>query len=250
MLALCGAILGLALSYGGVRLVQLTNAGGIPRADEIVMDWRVLVFTLGTSLVTGAIFGLAPLVPLLASGISGSLKDAAGSATASGGAQLFRRALVVGELAMALVLLIGCGLMLRAFWKLQEVHTGMAPDNVITMRVSLPSGTYTDNAKIAGFWERLEEQITNLPGVRSAALVYGMPPMRAPNMNDTDIEGFVKREGGPIENVDFDQVVTKDYFATMGIRLMEGRFFDDRDTAAGSPVVVVNSTMARTFWPE
>ncbi len=249
LLALCGAISGLALAYGGVRLVQLTNAGGIPRADEIVMDWRVLMFTLGTSLVTGALFGLAPLVPLLVSGISGSLKDAAGSTTAAGGAQLFRRALVVGELAMALVLLIGCGLMLRAFWKLQEVHTGMAPENVITMQVSLPSGTYTDKAKIAGFWERLDEQITSLPGVRSAALVYGMPPVRAPNMNDTDIEGFVKREGGPIENVDFDQVVTKDYFATMAIRLMEGRSFDDRDTAAGSPVVIVNSTMARTFWP-
>ncbi len=249
LLALCGAILGLALAYGGVRLVQLTNAGGIPRADEIVMDWRVLVFTLGTSLVTGALFGLAPLVPLLVSGISGSLKDAAGSTTAAGGAQLFRRTLVVGELAMALVLLIGCGLMLRAFWKLQEVHTGMAPDNVITMRVSLPSGTYTDNKKIAGFWERFDGQITSLPGIRSAGLAYGMPPMRAPNMNDTDFEGFVKREGGPIENVDFDQVVSKDYFATMGIRLMEGRFFDDRDTAAGSPVVIVNSTLARTFWP-
>jgi len=249
LLALCGAILGLGLAYGGVRLVQLTNAGGIPRADEIVMDWWVLVFTLGTSLVTGAVFGLAPLVPLLVSGISGSLKDAAGSTTAAGGAQMFRRALVVGELAMALVLLIGCGLMLRAFWKLQEVHTGMAPDNVVTMRVSLPSGTYTDNKKIAGFWERFAEQITSLPGLKSAALVYGMPPMRAPNMNDTDFEGFVKREGGPIENVDFDQVVTKDYFATMGIRLMEGRFFDDRETAAGSPVVIVNSTLARTFWP-
>jgi len=249
LLALCGAILGLGLAYGGVRLVQLTNAGGIPRADEIVMEWRVLVFTLGTSLVTGAVFGLAPLVPLLVSGISGSLKDAAGSTTAAGGAQMFRRALVVGELAMALVLLIGCGLMLRAFWKLQEVHTGMAPDNVVTMRVSLPSGTYTDNKKIAGFWERFAEQITGLPGLKSAALVYGMPPMRAPNMNDTDFEGFVKREGGPIENVDFDQVVTKDYFATMGIRLMEGRFFDDRDTAAGSPVVIVNSTLAHTFWP-
>jgi predicted permease len=249
LLALCGAILGLGLAYGGVRLVQLTNAGGIPRADEIVMDWRVLVFTLGTSLVTGAVFGSAPLVPLLVSGISGSLKDAAGSTTAAGGAQMFRRALVVGELAMALVLLIGCGLMLRAFWKLQEVHTGMAPYNVVTMRVSLPSGTYTDNKKIAGFWERFAEQITSLPGLKSAALVYGMPPMRAPNMNDTDFEGFVKREGGPIENVDFDQVITKDYFATMGIRLMEGRFFDDRDTAAGSPVVIVNSTLAHTFWP-
>ena len=249
LLALCGAILGLGLAYGGVRLVQLTNAGGIPRADEIVMDWRVLVFTLGTSLVTGAVFGLAPLVPLMVSGISESLKDAAGSTTAAGGAQMFRRALVVGELAMALVLLIGCGLMLRAFWKLQEVHSGMAPDNVVTMRVSLPSGTYTDNKKVAGFWERFAEQITSLPGLKSGALVYGMPPMRAPNMNDTDFEGFVKREGGPIENVDFDQVVTKDYFATMGIRLMEGRFFDDRDTAAGSPVVIVNSTLAHTFWP-
>ena len=249
LLGLCGSILGLALAYGGVRLVQLTNAGGIPRADEIAVDSGVLAFTLGTSLLTGAIFGSAPLVPLLVSGISGLLKDAAGSTTAASGAQLFRRVLVVGELAMALVLLIGCGLMLRAFWKLQEVHTGMAADNVITMRVSLPGATYTDNKEIAGFWERFAEQITSLPGVRSAALVYGMPPMRAPNMNDTDIEGFVKREGGPIENVDFDQVVTKDYFATMGIRLMEGRFFDDRDTATEAPVVIVNSAMARTFWP-
>src|SRR5580692_11204007 len=249
LLALFGAALGLALSYAGVRLVQLTNAGGIPRADEIVMDWRVLVFTLVTSVVTGAVFGLAPLVPLLFSGISGSLKDAAGSTTAAGGAQLFRRVLVVVELAMALVLLVGCGLMLRAFWKLQEVHTGMAPENVITMRVSLPSGTYTDNAKIAAFWNRLDERITHMPGVQSAALVHGLPPLRPPNMNDTGIEGFVPREGGPIENIDFYQPVSKDYFAAMGIRLMDGRLFDDRDTASAPSVIVVNRTMANTFWP-
>jgi len=249
LLALFGAALGLVLSYAGVRLVQLTNAGGIPRADEIVMDWRVLVFTLVISVVTGAIFGLAPIVPLLVSGISVSLKDAAGSTTAAGGAQLFRRALVVGELAMALVLLIGCGLMLRAFWKLQEVHTGMSPENVVTMRVSLPSGTYSDNAKIAAFWDRLDERITHLPGVQSAALAYGLPPLRPPNMNDTGIEGFVPREGGPIQNVDFYQAVSKDYFATMGIRLMEGRLFDDRDSASGNAVVIVNHTMANTFWP-
>jgi putative ABC transport system permease protein len=249
LLAIFGAALGLALSYAGIRMVQLTNAGGIPRADEIVMDWRVLMFTLVTSVVTGAVFGLAPLVPLLFSGISGSLKDAAGSTTAAGGAQLFRRVLVVGELAMALVLLIGCGLMLRAFWKLQEVHTGMSPENVITMRVSLPSGTYSDNAKISAFWNRLDERITHMPGVQSAAIVYGLPPLRPPNMNDTGIEGFVPREGGPIENVDFYQVVSKDYFATMGIRLMDGRFFDDRDTSSAPGVVIVNRTMANTFWP-
>ncbi|MGB8472667.1 MAG: ABC transporter permease, partial [Candidatus Acidiferrum sp.] len=226
LLAMCGGVLGVFLSYGGVRLVQLTNAGGIPRADEIAMDWRVLVFTLAVSAVTGVLFGLAPLAPLMVSGISESLKDTAGSTTGAAGAQFFRRALVAGELAMALVLLIGCGLMLRAFWKLQEVHTGMQPDNVITMLVSLPRGSYKDTAQITEFWTRLDGGLSNLPGVKSAALVSGLPPMRPPNMNDTDIEGFVKKEGGPIENVDFYQVVSKDYFATMGIRLMDGRLFD------------------------
>jgi len=249
VLAFCGAVLGVALSFGGVRLVQLTNAGGIPRADEISMDWRVLLFTLGTSLITGVLFGLAPLAPLLVSGISESLKDNAGSTTAAAGAQIFRRILVAGELAMALVLLIGCGLMLRAFWKLQEVHTGLHADNVITMRVSLPSGTYTDNAKITDFWTRLDARLMNLPGLQSAALVSGLAPMRPPNMNDTDIEGFVQTPDGPIQNVDFYQSVSKDYFATMGIRLMHGRLFDDRDVQGAPAAVIINKTMATTFWP-
>jgi predicted permease len=249
LLSFCGGVLGVALAFAGVRLVQLTNAGGIPRADEIAMDWRVLIFTLVMSLVTGVFFGWAPLVPLIVSGISESLKDTAGSTTAAAGAQFFRRALVAGELAMALVLLIGCGLMLRAFWKLQEVHTGLRADNVITMRVSLPSGTYTDNAKIADFWTRLDGRLTGLPGVQSAALVSGLAPMRPPNMNDTDIEGFVMTKGGPIQNVDFYQAVSKDYFTTMRIRLMDGRLFDDRDGKDAPQVVIINQAMAKTFWP-
>lgn len=249
VLALCGGVLGIGLAYAGVRLVQLTNAGGIPRADEIAMDWRVLAFTLAVSVITGVLFGLAPLAPLMVSGISESLKDTAGSTTSAAGAQFFRRALVAGELAMALVLLIGCGLMLRAFWKLQEVHTGLRPENVITMLVSLPSGTYTDAAKITDLWTRLDERLSNLPGVQSAALVSGLAPLRPPNMNDTDIEGFVVTKDGPIQNVDFYQAVSKDYFATMGIRLMDGRFFDDRDGRDAPQVVIINKTMALTFWP-
>jgi putative ABC transport system permease protein len=249
LLSFCGGLLGVALSFAGVRLVQLTNAGGIPRADEITMDWHVLVFTLVTSVITGVLFGLAPLAPLIVSGISESLKNTAGSTTGSAGAQFFRRALVAGELAMALVLLIGCGLMLRAFWKLQEVHTGLRPDNVITMHVSLPSGTYTDAAKITDFWTRLDARLTNLPGVQSAALVSGLAPMRPPNMNDTEIEGFVMTKDGPIQNVDFYQAASKDYFATMGIRLMDGRLFDERDGADAPQVIIVNEAMAKTFWP-
>jgi putative ABC transport system permease protein len=200
-------------------------------------------------LITGVLFGLAPLAPLLVSGISESLKDTAGSTTAAAGAQIFRRILVAGELAMALVLLIGCGLMLRAFWKLQEVHTGLNAENVITMRVSLPTGTYTDNAKITDFWTRLDEKLMNLPAVQSAALVSGLAPMRPPNMNDTDIEGFVQTQDGPIQNVDFYQAVSKDYFTTMGIRLMDGRLFDGRDIQGAPDVVIINNTMAMTFWP-
>jgi len=249
LLAFLGAALGVALAYAGVRLVQLTNAGGIPRADEIAMDWRVLSFTLVTALATGILFGLAPLAPLIVSGISESLKDTAGSTTSAAGAQFFRRALVVGELAMALLLLISCGLMLRAFWKLQEVHTGLNAESVVTMRISLPSGTYTDAIKTTDFWTRLDARLSSLPGVQSAALVSGLAPVRRPNMNDTDIEGFVMKKDGPIQNVDFYQAVSKDYFATMGIRLMDGRLFDARDGKDAPQVVIINGTMARTFWP-
>ena len=249
LLSLVGATLGTGLAYAGIRLVQLTNAGGIPRADEISMDWRVLLFTLVTSVATGVLFGLAPIAPLLWEGISNSLKDTSGSTTSSGGAQIFRRVLVAGELAMALVLLVGCGLMVRAFWKLQEVHTGLSADSVLTMSVSLPGAKYNDGTKTTEFWRRLADKLEHLPGAQSAALVSGLPPLRPPNMNDTDIEGFVRKQGGPIENVDFYQAVSKDYFSTLGIRLLEGRLLDDRDVGDAPGTVVINKTMATTFWP-
>ena len=249
LLSLCGAGLGLGLAYGCLYLVRISNAGAIPRAAEIGVDGRVLLFTLVTSLLTGILFGLAPMLPLMTRDLSESLKDTSGSTSSGAGAQFFRRVLVAGELALALMLLIGCGLMMRAFWKLQEVRTGLSSRNVVTMRVSLQRSTYADNAKIDAFWTRLEERCAQLPGAQSAALVSGLPPMRPPNMNDTKIEGFVRREGGPIENVDFYQSVSRDYFGTMGIRLMAGRYFDDRDVRGSPDVVIINQTMAQTFWP-
>ncbi len=249
LLSFIGAILGLGLAFGGLRLIQLTNAGGLPRAAEIGMDWRVLLFTLGTSIVTGILFGLAPFFPLFFEQLTDSLKNTAGSTTGGSGAQMFRRILVSGELALALVLLIGCGLMVRAFWKLQEVHTGMNPQNVITMRIALPRATYAKNEQADAFFSRLEERLRQLPGVESAALASGLAPQRPPNMNDTDIEGFVKQQNGPIQNVDYYQNVSKDYFSTMGIHLMAGRLFDDRDIHGAPDVVIINQTMARTFWP-
>ncbi len=249
VMSLTGAILGLALAFGGLRLIQLTNAGALPRAMEIGIDWRVLLFALGISIGTGILFGLAPIASLLISDLSNSLKETAGNTTAAGGTNVFRRALVAGELAMALVLLVGCGLMIRAFWKLQEVHTGVQPDSVITMRVTLPATTYATPEKIDGFWTQLIPRLQQIPGVRSAALFDGLPPIRPPNMNDTAIEGFVMKENGPIQNVDFYQIIDPGYFPTMGVRLIRGRLLDQRDAKGAPDVAIINQAMANTFWP-
>jgi predicted permease len=248
LLSGCGALLGLTFAYAGMRMIQLTNAGAIPRAAEIGIDAHVLLFTVGATLLTGVLFGLAPVVPLVMQNLQDSLKDTVGSATGTAAAQGFRRALVAGELALALVLLIACGLMVRGFWKLQQVNTGVNAQNVITMSVALPQASYSKNEMIDSFWSRLEERVTRLPGAQSAAIASGLPPMRPPNMNDTHIEGFVRREGGPIENIDYYQIVSKDYFQTMGIRLMDGRLFDARDAAGAPDVIIINQTMAHTFY--
>jgi putative ABC transport system permease protein len=247
-LSVFGALLGLVLAFGGLRLIQLSNAGSLPRAGEIGIDLRVLLFTIATALFTGILFGMAPMFSVVVKNLQDSLKDTVSSMTANTGAQGFRKVMVAGELAMALVLLIGCGLMIRGFWKLQEVKTGINAENVITMKIALSGSNYSKGEQSDQFWRRLDEKISSLPGVTSAALGSGLPPMRPPNMNDTKIEGFVRKQGGPIENVDYYNVVSKDFFKTLGIRLMDGRKFDDRDVKGSPDVVIVNQTMARTFW--
>jgi predicted permease len=248
LLSACGAVLGLVLAFGGLRLIQLTSAGSLPRAGEIRIDLRVLLFTIAAALFTGILFGMAPMFSVAVKNLQDSLKDTAGSMTANAGAQGFRKILVAGELAMALVLLIGCGLMIRGFWNLQQVRTGIKAENVITMKIALPGLSYAKGEQTDQFWRRLDGKITALPGVTSAAIGSGLPPIRPPNMNDTKIEGFVHQQGGPIENVDYYNVVSMDFFKTLGIRLMDGRLFDERDVKGSPDVAIVNQTMARTFW--
>lgn len=248
ILSLLGALFGLALAYGGLDLLKTTAAISIPRASEIGIDLRVLFFTLLISVLTGVSFGVAPLAHLIVRNLHDALKSAGGGATAAAGAKRFRQGLVVLELALALVLLIGTGLMVRAFWKLQEVDAGLDPHGVLTMSMALPQASYADNAKVLSFWTRLQDRMSSLPGVKAGAIAYGLPPLRQLNANDTEIEGFVQVKGGPIQNVDFWQIVTKDYFQTLGIRLIGGRLFDERDGPGSPNVAIVNQTMARTFW--
>jgi predicted permease len=249
VLSLGGAAVGLALAFAGLRAIVVAGEQSIPRAHEVGIDWRVLAFTLSLSLLTGMVFALAPLVRGLRGRLSESLKASGGRTTASVEASRLRKSRVVGELGLALVLLIGCGLMVQTFWRLQTVDIGLRPGALLTFRLALPEQLYPEAPAVRTFWSRLQERLSALPGVQSVTLMSGMPPIRPLNANDTEIEGFVPREGGPIQNVDYFQSVGSRFFETAGIRLIDGRYLDDRDGDGGPAVVVVNQTMANTFWP-
>jgi predicted permease len=249
VLALAGAIVGCLLAEVGLRVITRTNAGSIPRAAEISLNWPVLLFTLLLSFATGIAFGLAPLAQIVARNVHETLKAAAARTTATVAANNFRRALVIGELALALVLLIGTGLMIRAFWNLQQVSIGMDASNLLTMRIALPRGVYPENDRVTQFWTTLQERVATLPGVVGVTFLEGLPPARPVDANDTMIEGFVPREKGPIQNIDYYQAAGDRFFETMGIRLIEGRFLDRRDGANAPQTLVVNQTLAHVYWP-
>jgi putative ABC transport system permease protein len=249
LLALAGAVAGLALAFVGLRVIAQANGASIPRANEMGLDPWVLGFTLGVSLLTGIAFGLAPMAQIIAGNVHDTLKAAALRTTASVGSNRFRRALVVSELALALILLIGTGLMIRAFWKLQEVHAGIRPEGLLTFRVALPQAVYPDRARVLQLWLNIEQRMSSLPGVEMATVGGGLPPVRQLNANDTQIEGWVQTPKGPIQNIDYYQTAGHKYFETLGIRLIEGRYFDDRDGETAPQTLIVNQTTARTYWP-
>jgi predicted permease len=249
LLSLTGAVFGILLAFGGLRLLVASNAGSIPRVAEIGIDWQVLLFTLAISVATGVAFGLAPVIHMRTATLHDTLKATVGRATGAVGANRFRALLVTSELALALILLIGSGLMVKAFWKLQEVDAGMNPNHLLTMRLSLPSVTYKDSASVNGFYGGLAARIGALPGVVSASIASGLPPERPINANDTTIEGFVPIPNGPIQNIDYWNSVSGKYFETIGAHLLEGRFLNEGDGPASPLAVVVNHTMAKTYWP-
>jgi len=248
LLSIAGAALGLGLASLGLRLLAAAAEASIPRASEVAIDPSVLLATLGVSILTALFFGLAPLAQIAAGTLHDALKAAGGRAAGSVAANRFRSALVASELALALILLIGTGLMIRAFWKLSEVNSGFDPRNLLTMQINLPQTVYPQNADIVRFWEAVEERVSRLPGVKSMTMMSGLPPQRFINANDTQIENFTPAPNGPRHNIDYWQNTGDNFFETMGIRLVEGRYFDARDGEGATPTVIINQTMARTYY--
>jgi putative ABC transport system permease protein len=249
LLALLGGALGLLLAFWGVKGIVAANLESLPRVDEIGLDGRSFLFTFGISLLTGVLFGMAPALHARAGAFFASLKEGGQRATAGAGRQWLRRVLVVLEVAFAATLVIGGGLLIRSFWLLQNVDPGFDPQGLLSLQVSLPDATYDKPEQVTGFYQRLLAQVSRLPGVESAAAMSGLPPNRQVNANDMEFEGIPPTPDGPIQNADYWQFVTRDYFETMGIRVVEGHSFETRDARGSTPVVLVNQTMAKLFWP-
>jgi putative ABC transport system permease protein len=247
MLSLLGGAVGLFLATWGVKLLIAMSPREIPRLDEAGTDVRVAGFTLLISILTGVLFGLVPALQGSHASLSESLKEGNKSATASSGQRRLRSLLVVSEIALALVLLIGAGLMLKSFQRLLNVDPGFDAENVLTMQIALSPSRYTDPKAKAGFYDQLLGRVKSLPGVESASITTALP------LGGPTFGGPFSIEGRPLDMTGKPphaeiRTVAPGYFHVMRTPLIKGRDFGAEDTDASVPVVIINETFARSFF--
>ncbi len=247
VLSLLGGILGVLLAFWSIGALRQLSAVTLPRAQEVGLDIRVLGFALFVSLATGMAFGLAPALQALKPDLNANLKEG-GRGSPGAIRNRVRSGLIVSEVALALMLLAGASLLLNSFFRLSRVSPGFDPQRVLTMQLSLPEKKYTDGARRSAFFAEIVERIEALPGVRSAGLAVSLP-LAAGGPPDAffTISGRVNAPQ-PGYAADFD-FCTAQYFRVMGIPLIHGRLFDERDAASAAPVAIINETLAREYFP-
>jgi putative ABC transport system permease protein len=248
-LSVVGGLLGLGIALFGVPAFVAIYRDSLPRALGISIDVPVMLFTFAISILTGIVFGFAPLLHLSGDVSADALREGTTRTTTGAASHGLRRLLVMAEIALAVVLVFGAGLMLRSIWNLSRVDAGFDRSQLVTFGLALPSAQYPKAPAVAEVYRRLLTELEAIPGVQRAALMSGLPPLRQVNANDTDIEGYRAPQGGsgPFENVDYYQSVSVGYVETLGIPVVEGRAFQPSDRDSGQ-VALINETMARTFW--
>jgi predicted permease len=246
VLSSVSAIVGLGLAYAGVRFLAWWNPANIPRVAGVTLDARVLLFTAVVAILTSVLFSLVPALRAMKTDLTDSLKDGGQSASTGGGRQRFRNALVVVEMALAVVLLVGAGLMLRSLWALQRVPLGFDPTSVLTMRIALPAASYESPEQVEVFFQQLIERVRQLPGVRAAGAARSLPLGSPIGDFGLMVEGY---QPPPGTNAKGDwQIVTDGYLAAMGERVIRGRGIEPTDTGGSMLVALVNEEMARLYW--
>jgi putative ABC transport system permease protein len=246
VLAFLGGLAGLAVTPLVLRGLVAIAAKSLPRAVATGIDGRVLALTLVVSLATGILFGLAPALQSAGKRRFDGLKG--GRSTEGARPKRLRSVLVVCETALSLLLAVGAGLLLRSFARVLEVDPGFRPSGVLTLRVALPDAVYSKPEQVRGFYQRLLERVQGLPGVQAAGAVSALP------LSGQGGSGTITIDTQSVPMVDrtpeADQrVATPDYFKAMGVGLVRGRFFEDRDADGAPLVAIVDESLAQTFWP-
>ena len=245
-LSLTGGVVGIALAFLGTRFLVALRPPNIPRLDAIGVDFRVLLFALAASTVVGVIFGLLPAVNATRVNVQSMLREG-GRGVAGGVRQGARRTLVISEVAIALVLLVGAGLMTRSFVQLLSVDPGYRVDHVLTVPISLPSSRYAETERVVRLYQELTRRVAGLPGVSSAGGVAGVPLVAERGDLGIEIEGRPVAPGETRRRADW-QVVTPGYFKAIGMRLLRGRAIEETDLETTPGVVVINEALAKKYW--
>jgi predicted permease len=245
LLALLGGALGLLLGYIGVHAFLAFALGGIPRLMEVGVNGTVLAFTCLVSLSGGILFGLAPALHSVRASLNDSLKEGTRTAASGSGNQI-RKVLVVSEFALALILMIGAGLLIRSFLRLRDVNPGFQQDHLVTARISLPPSHYGQEAQIISFWQQFLERVHTLPGVQAAGISMSLPPNLLQISNPFTVEGQGYDASHGLQLAE-EMTISPDYFRALGVPLLKGRFFTAADRT--KPVLIINETMAKKYFP-
>jgi putative ABC transport system permease protein len=247
LLALAGGGLGLLLATWGVKLLVRLNANMIPRAQEVGVDTGVLAFALVLSVLTGLLFGLAPALQSSKASLTETLKEGGRSSYGAESAR-FRSLLVVTEIALALILAVGAGLLIKSFTRLLDVDPGFRSQNLLTMHIALPRSKYRDDHQSGAFYQQALEKVKALPGVQAAATVSSLPLSGSFWSGFFDIEGRAAPPGEQAPHAD-KRAVSHEYLQMMGIPLRRGRYFSEHDAPETPKAVIVDDVLARHYWP-
>jgi putative ABC transport system permease protein len=252
LLGVLGGAAGLLVAQLSLSVVRTMNPGNIPRLEDVTINGTVLVFTFGVALITGVLFGVAPVWRAIKVDLNTSLKAGGRSGQSEGGLHVRRHSLrgllVVSELALSLMLLIGAGLLLRSFLRLQNVPPGFTTERVLTMEVAAAGPKYYDHKPQINFFKEVESRVAHLPGVVAEGAISGLPLSGDMSWGGINVEGYVPPPGQEMQ-ADM-RVASTDYFRTMEIQLRKGRFFNEDDTAEKMQVAIIDEKFAQRFWPD